>query len=596
MSPRGRGSLYARLVPYLWPHRAQIGLYLCLTLVIAGTELLSPWPMKLLVDSVVGNEPLPGSLRSLWSPGADKLGLLVAVVAGGLALKLLVSVVRIATSFISVRMRQRVVLDLKCLLFDHLQKQSLSFYDTRRLGDIVARVNNDVWGIDEWMLTVMPLLVATATLLGMFWVMLHLNWQLSLVALFAVPFFYLPYGWYSRRLDREVETVQRLEGESMSMVQEVLSALRVVKSFTREDHERARFLQQGESAAGARIRLTHQQVSYSMAASFITAAGTALVLGAGALQILKQRLTLGELLVVLAYLGAVYGPLESISSAATYTHAYLAKVRRIFEVLDVPPEAHDVPGAGVMGRARGRVVCEGVSFAYPGRPPVLHDVTLAAEPGEMIGIVGPTGAGKSTLVSLIPRFYDPLHGRVLVDGRDVREVQLKSLRQQVSLVLQDPILFWGTVRENINYGWPQASFEAIVEAARQANAHDFIARLPEGYDCHVGERGVTLSGGEKQRLSIARAFLKDAPIVILDEPSSALDARSEGLLLQAVERLVENRTTFIIAHRLSTLRGVDRILVLDQGRIVEEGTHAVLMERGGLYSGLYRQQVEYART
>ena len=226
MSPRGRASLYSRLVPYLWPHRAQIALYLCLTLVIAGAELLSPWPMKLLVDSVVGNEPLPGSLRSLWSPGADKLGLLVAVVAGGLALKLLVSVVRIGTSFISVRMRQRVVLDLKCLLFDHLQKQSLSFYDTRRLGDIVARVNNDVWGIDEWMLTVMPLLVATATLLGMFSVMLHLNWQLSLVALFAVPFFYLPYGWYSRRLDREVEAVQRLEGESMSIVQDVLSALR----------------------------------------------------------------------------------------------------------------------------------------------------------------------------------------------------------------------------------------------------------------------------------------------------------------------------------------------------------------------------------
>jgi ATP-binding cassette subfamily B protein len=594
MKPASRASFYRRLLPYLWPHRRQIGLYLCLTLAIAAVELLSPWPMKLLVDSVVGSQPLPGPLRRLWA--GDKIALLVAVVVGGLALKLLVSIIRIVTSFISVRMRQRIVLDLKCSLFDHLQKQSLSFYDTRRLGDIVTRVNSDVWGIDEWLLTVMPLLVASTTLVGMFWVMLSLNWRLALVALFVVPLFYVPYGWYSNRLDRQVEAVQKLEGESMSIVQEVLSALRVVKSFTREDHERARFLQQGESAAAARIRLTHHQVSYSMAAGFITAAGTALVLGAGAFQILQGRLTLGELLVVLAYLGSVYGPLESISSAATYMHAYLAKMRRIFEVLDVPPEAHDVPGAVVIGRARGRVVCENVSFAYPGRPPVLRDINLEAKPGEVIGIVGPNGAGKSTLVSLIPRFYDPREGRVLIDGRDVREVQLKSLRQQVSLVPQDPILFWGTVRENISYGWPQAGFEAIVEAARLANADDFIARLPGGYDCHVSERGLTLSGGEKQRLSIARAFLKDAPIVILDEPSSALDARSEVLLLQAIDRLMENRTTFIIAHRLSTLRGVDRILVLDRGQIIEQGTHAVLMGLGGLYSGLYRQQVDYART
>src|SRR4030095_9457665 len=377
----------------------------------------------------------------------------------------------------------------------------------------------------------------------------------------------------------QVEEVQRLEGESVSIVQEALAGLRVVKAFTREKHEHARFVRQGRSAAEARIRLTNQQVIYSATVGLITTAGTSVVLGLGAYQILRGSLTVVELLVMLSYLASVYGPLESISTAATFMHGYLAKLRRIFEILDVPPEIEDRPRAKALPSVKGRVVFERVSFAYPERECVLRDITFKVEPGELLGIVGPTGAGKTTLVSLIPRFYDPVAGRVLVDGRDVRDVRVKSLRRQISSVLQESILFWGTIQENIQYGRLEATQEEVIEAAKLANAHEFISQLPEGYATHVGERGLTLSGGEKQRLSIARAFLRNAPILILDEPSSALDALTESQLLEAIERLMKGRTTFIIAHRLSTLRSADRILVLDHGEIVEQGVHSELIER-----------------
>jgi ATP-binding cassette, subfamily B, bacterial len=596
MNLKTKSALFTGLLPYLWPHRTQLALYLGITFSATLLELLGPWPMKILVDSVLGDHPLPGAFEQMARPVVNnsKIALLAITVLAGIGLKLVLSLLKVCNSFISVTVRQKIVLELKSTLFYHLQNQSLSFYDRRRLGDIVSRVNNDVWGIDESILTVMPLIAACISLAGMFWVMVYLNWQLAIVSLAIVPLFYATYGFYSKRFDEQVEEVQRLEGESVSIVQEVLAGLRVVKAFTREKHEHSRFVRQGRSAAEARIRLTNQQVIYSATVGLITTAGTSIVLGLGAYQILRGSLTLGELLVMLSYLASVYGPLESISTAATFMHGYLAKLRRIFEILDVPPEIEDRPRAKALPSAKGRVVFERVSFAYPERECVLRDITFKVEPGELIGIVGPTGAGKTTLVSLIPRFYDPVAGRVLVDDRDVRDVRVKSLRRQISSVLQESILFWGTIQENIQYGRLEATQEEVIEAAKLANAHEFISQLPEGYATHVGERGLTLSGGEKQRLSIARAFLRNAPILILDEPSSALDALTESQLLEAIERLMKGRTTFIIAHRLSTLRSADRILVLDHGEIVEQGVHSELIERAGLYESLYRHQTEFA--
>jgi ABC-type multidrug transport system fused ATPase/permease subunit len=593
-----KSHLWIRVFDCLSPHRSELGVYLAVTVFAAVLELLAPWPMKIIVDSVIGAQPLPYSQGRQWllRLAQDKLFLLIAVIVAGLVLKIFISLFRLYSASISVRMRQHIVLRLKADLFDRLQRQSLSFYDTRRLGDIVSRVNNDVWGIDEGILTIMPLVVAAGTLIGMLSIVTYLNWQLALISLIIVPLYYSTYGFYSRHFDRRSEEVARMEGESMSIVQEVLSSLRVVKAFTREEHEHSRFLRQGQSAAEARIQLTKHQVAYSNIVGVITAAGTAMVLGFGAYQVLQERLTLGEFFVILAYLASVYVPLEAISTALTYTHGYIAKIRRVIEVLEAPIDIQDKPGAIALTNSAGTMEFHDVSFAYPGRDPVLQDINLTVRGGEVVGIVGPTGSGKTTLVSLITRFYDPLCGKVLIDGHDLRDLQIKTLRQQISVVTQEAILFWGTIRENISYGRLNATREEIVEAAKLAGAHEFIERLPEGYDTQVGERGLTLSGGEKQRLSIARAFLKDAPILVLDEPTSALDARTESILLNVIWRLMRGRTTFIVAHRLSTIRGADRILVLDCGKIAEQGTHGELLALGGLYSTLVKAQTEKTRS
>ena len=585
-------QIYRRLLPYVRPYARQLAGYLGLTMATAGVELLTPWPMKIVVDSVLGHEPLPRVLRQVVGTlGQSETVLLVGAVLAVVGLKVWLSGLRMLTSRISIRVRQAVVLRVKSDLFQRLQQQSLSFYDGRRTGDLVYRVNLDVWGVNEAILNAMPAVVAGMTLVGMLAIVATLNWQLTLLSLVITPVFYSPYGLYSRHFDKRVDEIQQLEGESMSIAQEVLSGLRVVKAFTREDYEQQRFDEQGGVAAEARVDLTDQQVRYSLAVGLITTAGSALVLGVGAFQVLGGALTLGDLLVVLAYVASVHAPLESISTAVTYMHAYTAKIRRIVEILDAEPEVRDTPSAVMVSRVRGTVTFEGVSFGYRGRDDVLREVSFEVAAGEVVGIVGPTGGGKTTLVSLVPRFYDPRIGRILIDGRDIREVTLRSLRQQIAMVLQEPILFQGSIRESIAYGRPEATFEEIVRAVEQAGAREFIERLPKGYDTRIGERGVTLSGGERQRIAIARAFLKDAPILILDEPTSSVDYRTEARILKALEPLTRHRSTLIVAHRISTIRIADRILVLQQGRIVEMGRHEELWASGGLYRELYEKGV-----
>jgi ATP-binding cassette subfamily B protein len=588
----GKRDLCSRLLAYAWPHRTRIGAHLGLSVFIALLELLTPWPMKIVIDSVLGEHPLPRALDALVpaSISLNKVLLLVMAVAAGLGVKAMAGGLSVLETYLNIGVRQRILLALKSSLFQHLQRLSFKFHDNRRLGDSIYRVNNDAHCVDDFVASTLHLVTASCTLVGMLWIVFRIDWQLALLSAAVAPFLYKSVDFYFKRFNPRIHRVQQMEAESTSIVQETLSNLRVVKAFAREDYEHDRFVEQGHSTVDARIRLTVQQTLFSVTVGLVTATGTALVLGLGALHVLSGSLTVGELLVVLAYLASIYGPLEAISGTLTSIQIDLVKAERVFEVLDTDPDVKDLPDAVPLAAVAGRVTFRNVGFGYRDGVAVLEGVDLDVEPGQTVGIVGPTGAGKTSLVSLIPRFYDVTAGRVMIDGIDVRTIQLRSLRQQVALVLQESILFSGTIAENIGYGRMGATLDEIVEAARAANAHEFIMALPEGYQTQVGERGVKLSGGERQRISIARAFLRDARILILDEPTSAVDTRTEAGILEALDRLMRGRTTFIIAHRLSTLRRADQILVVEHGRIVERGSQAELLDRGRVYAALARTQ------
>ena len=421
----------------------------------------------------------------------------------------------------------------------------------------------------------------------MFWISYRLNPKLALLSLSVVPFLYYSVGYYTTHIRKRLVAVKGMEGETLSIIHEAVSMLRVIVAFGREDHEHARFREQGQRALDARIKITLRQTAFSLAVNTTTALGTAMVLGYGASLALQRRLTVGELLIVVAYIGSVYKPLEAISATIGALQDEFVNLELAFDLLEKEPDIVDAPGAVAIGKTRGLVTFDRVGFHYRNRVHTLRDISFEAVPGQTIAIVGPTGAGKSTLVSLLPRFYDPAVGRILVDGVDVRSLTLRSLREQISIVLQEPLLFSATVAENIRYGRLDATMEEIADAAKAANAHDFIIGLPHGYETSLGERGAQLSGGERQRISVARAFLKNAPIVILDEPTSSIDSRTEGVILDALDRLMVGRTTFLVAHRLSTVRNADLILVLNHGEIVERGGHEELLAREGLYRQLH---------
>jgi ABC-type multidrug transport system fused ATPase/permease subunit len=441
-----------------------------------------------------------------------------------------------------------------------------------------------------------PVLAESAlTLLGMFWISYTMDWGLSLVALAVVPFLYYSVGYYATHIQGRLQRVRGLEAESLAVVHESFSMLRVIVAFGRERHEHRRFRKQTAQAVEERVKVTVRQTLFSLVVNMITAVGSAVVLGLGAYHVIQGKLTVGQLLVVIAYIAAVYKPLEAISNTIGALQDRFISLRNTFRLLDLEPDIRDRPNARALPKARGSIAFEDVCFSYTGRQHTLQNIAFTAQAGEVVGIVGPTGAGKSTLVSLLPRFYDPQRGRVLVDGQDIRDLTLQSLRAQISIVLQEPLLFSGTIAENIQYGRLEATREEIIEAAHAANAHDFIMRLPQQYDTVLGERGSAISGGERQRIAVARAFLKNAPILILDEPTSSVDSKTEAVILDALDRLMMGRTTFMIAHRLSTLRHANKILVLDEGRLVEKGTHQQLLELNGLYRQLHEAQTRAKR-
>jgi ABC-type multidrug transport system fused ATPase/permease subunit len=575
------------LKPY-WP--AALGAA-GISVTLALMSLVAPWPLKILFDSVLSSHPLPGFLVPVLGPVAgDAVFLTVVVVLGGFALTAVGNGLKVLGSYVETRLSQNMVLDLRSDLFRHAQRLSLAYHDRRKSGTLIFAINFQANSAAGLVMAILPLAQSALTLVGMFWITYTIDPALALLSLTVVPFLYLAVGNYVQRIQPRLREVRNMEGESLSIIHEAVSMIRVILAFCREDHEFRRFRVQSEEAVDARVGVTVRQTAFSLVVNTATAGGTALVMGFGVYQILQGRLTPGDLLVVLAYVASIYKPLEAITSTVGSLQERFIALEMAFELLDTEPLIRDAPGARPLDRVRGEVAYEGVSFAYQGRQATLEDISFRVRPGEVVGIVGPTGAGKSTLVSLLLRLYDPDKGRILLDGHDLRKIELASLRAHVSIVLQEPLLFSGTILENIRYGRLDADMDEVVAAARAANAHDFISALPEGYDSEIGEKGVGLSGGERQRISVARAFLKNAPVLLLDEPTSSIDSRTESVILDALDRLMDGRTTFMIAHRLSTIRRPDRILVLDHGRIVEMGSPSELLARDGLYRKLWEAQ------
>jgi ABC-type multidrug transport system fused ATPase/permease subunit len=550
--------------------------------------LLAPWPLAILIDTVLGNKPLPALLSPL--DGLGRYTLLAIAVGGGLVITGLEHGLAVVSEYVNTKLDQEIVLDLRSDMFRHVQRLSHTFHDVKRTGQLMFEINNQAAAAGGIVVAIPPMLQNIVTLIGMLVIVLMIEPTLALLSLIIVPFIYFSAGYYARRIQPQVVRVRNLESQSMTIVHEAVQMLRVIVAFGREGHEWRRFRGQGEQAVDARIKLTVRQTMFSLVVTMFTAVGTALVLGFGAYYVITRRMTAGELLVVMGYISSMYKPLEDISNTVSGLQEQFITLRGALGLLDTPPEIEERADALDVKRIDGRVSFENVYFSYSARRGTLSNVSFEASAGSRVAIVGPTGAGKSTLLNLVPRFLDPGDGRVLLDGLDLRDLTLRSVRAHISVVHQEPLLFSTSLLENIRYGRFEATDEEVQDAARAANAHDFIAALPKGYDTQVGERGGRLSGGERQRIAVARAFLKDARILILDEPTSAIDSKTEGVILDALERLMEGRTTFMVAHRLSTIVNSDLILVVNDGQVVEHGTHEELLALGGLYAELHAAQ------
>jgi ABC-type multidrug transport system fused ATPase/permease subunit len=568
------------------PYRRSLDMLTALATAEIVLRLLLPWPMKAVVDTALGSQAPPAWLLALPGVRPDsRPSLLVAIVAIGLVIQMGHQAVLMVHSRLYSRTGHLITRDLRQRLFMHLQALSLRHHAETPIGDSVYRLENDAGCLEQLLLRgVMPFTFSALTLIVMFSILVKIDASLALVSLSVVPFMFVWIRWSARRMTPGVERTRQLESRMSARVYESFAAIRLVKSFGREPYEGQRFSGVANEAMRARVVLSAREAWFSSIVAALTAVGTSSVVVAGGMLVLHGRISVGTVLVALAYLGFVYGPLSGLANTTGSMQQALAGVRRVRETLGRAPETiHD--RGGVEPHLRGRVEFEHVTFGYDGRE-VLHDVSFAVSPGEFIALVGPSGSGKTTLVSLIPRFYEPSSGRVLLDGLPAERYRLGPLRQQIALVLQESIVLSGSIRDNLRYGRLEARDAAIEAAAKAANAHEFIAQLPRGYDTELGEAGVGLSGGQRQRLSMARAFLKDAPILILDEPTAALDTVSEQLVLGALARLRAGRTLFVIAHRLSTVRQADRILVLDRGRIVAQGTHDALLRESELYRSL----------
>lgn len=571
------------------------GLFLGLLAVAAETMagLLEPWPLKVVLDSVLHTKKSPDWLSRFIGAtfGLDNLAILRFT---ALAVILIAAIGAIGTYVEKqtiTAVGQRVMHELRRTFYWHIQRLSMAYHDNKRTGDIISTVTNDIDSIQSAVSSgVLDALYYSLTLIGMIAIMFYLNWRFTLVALSVIPALFLVVYTFTKRIKKASRALRKKEAEMVSTLQEVLSSIRIVKAFGREEYEQKRFEEESIESVDLALQARNIKAKLAPGVEIIVACGTALVLWFGARQVLSGALTPGVLVVFFLYLGKMYKPMRELSKMSdTYSKALIGW-ERIKDFLSIDLQVRDLPGAQTPPNFKGTIELEHVSFGYlPGRL-VLKDLSLQVKPGQVAALVGATGSGKSTLISLIPRFYDPQSGAVKIDGIDVRKYKRKTVRQQISLVLQDTLLFRASIAQNIAYGKPEATHSEIVEAARLANAEEFIDRLPEGYNTMIGERGVTLSGGQRQRIAIARAIIRNSPILILDEPSTGLDAASEKLVLEGLERLMEKRTTIMVAHRLATIQKADVIFVLRDGAIIERGRHEELLAANGLYAQFYHLQ------
>jgi ATP-binding cassette subfamily B protein len=573
-------SIYRRVLTYYRPFSAQTAVGLVLSRGAIGLSLLRPWPFKIIVDDILPRNP---NARFGNSPS-----LIPLLCLGVVTIQLFWGLLNLASNYLFVKVGLQALLKLRTDLYAYLQSLSLKYHDARRSTDSSFRVAYDSQSIQTiYNKGFTNIFSSVMTLTGMFVVMLQFDWKLTLLSLGIIPLIVGAIYFFANRIRAESTSIQERDSAVLAQAQEGLSAIRMVHAFGREDYEVSQFRERAHESLEANLRLTLTNVKSALVIGTLMAMGTAAMYYLGTLHVLAGTLSLGSLILFSIYLGMLYQPLQELTYTTWAMEGATAGARRCFEVLDRADDVVDAPEAKEITKTAGAIGFTSVAFGYGVGQPVLSDINLSISPNQIVALVGGTGAGKSTLLSLVPRFYDPNSGSVTIDNLDLRSVTKKSLRGRIAIVLQDTVLFSTTIRENIAYGRPEATEDQIREAARRAQADEFISRMPGGYDSPVGERGGHLSVGQRQRIGIARAFLKDAPILLLDEPTSALDPTTEAAIMETIKELMRGRTTLIVTHRLATIHGVDRIVVLEHGRIVEQGTGPELVAKAGVYAKLY---------
>jgi ATP-binding cassette, subfamily B, bacterial len=577
----------------LKPHIKILMIGVIAVLVEGIANLAEPWPLKIVLDNLLKSKPAHGWVNQMVvsAVGLDKVAILRFASLAVLAIAALGAVASYTEKYITASLGQWVMHDLRRMLYSHMQRLSLGFHNQKQTGDLISRLTSDIDAIQSFITSgLLGALINSLTLVGMVAVMFSLSIQFTVIALSVAPLMFVVVLRYTHRIKKATREVRKKEGEMVSVIQEVLSSMHVVRAFAREEYEQKRLTEESRQSIEIALRVRGLKVKLSPMVDMIIAAGTCLVLWFGGRMALAGTLSAGSLVLFVWYLGRMYKPMRELAKMTdAYTKATVG-YERIREVLEADYELRNLPGARRAPPFHGKIELDDVTFGYQSKCPVLRQINLTVEPGQVAALVGPTGAGKTTIINLIPRFYDPDLGTVRIDGTDVKLFQQESLRQQISFVLQDTLLFHGPVWHNIAYGKPDASRAEIERAADLANASEFIEQMPQGYDTIIGERGVTLSGGQRQRIAIARAVIRNTPILILDEAGTGLDSASEKLVFDALERLMEGKTSIVIAHRLATVRSADVIFVVDGGQIIERGNHGDLLRRGGLYAELHDLQ------